>query len=137
MHLFDGKESGLTYRDDVPVAPRQLGFPLQIDSTGRTITVSEAEHVSQLIEQLVLTQPGERASRPEFGCVLPSADEYPGSSDAMVEAIRQALQRWLSDDVAVEHVAVATSTPTINVAIQFVNRRDRQRQIVSFSAVDR
>jgi phage baseplate assembly protein W len=137
MNLFDGRESDVTYRDEIAVTPRQLGFPLQIDSTGRIVTVSEAEHVSQLIEQLVLTQPGERVNRPDFGCTLPPADEYPVSSGATVDAIRQALQHWLSDTVAVEHVAVAPGTATINVAIQFVNQCDQQRQIVSFSAADR
>ena len=45
----------------------QIDFPYHFDGRDRTATVTEAEHVRDLIEQILFTSPGERVNRPEFG----------------------------------------------------------------------
>ncbi len=45
-----------------------LDFPYAIDGTGRSAQTSAADHVRDLIEQVLFTAPGERVMRPTFGC---------------------------------------------------------------------
>ena len=45
-----------------------LRFPFQISERGVAATSGRREIIRQQIEQLLLTIPGERINRPEFGC---------------------------------------------------------------------
>jgi uncharacterized protein len=48
----------------------ELGFPYGIDGHGRTAGAGHDDHIRQLVEQLLLTAPGERVNRPSFGAGL-------------------------------------------------------------------
>ncbi len=48
----------------------QLDFPYRISATGRSATTGDADHVRDLIEQVLFTAPGERVMRPDFGSGL-------------------------------------------------------------------
>ena len=48
----------------------ELAFPYGIDGRGRTADAGRDEHIRELIEQLLLTAPGERVNRPSFGAGL-------------------------------------------------------------------
>ena len=45
-----------------------LDFPYHFDARGRTAETGEADHLRDLIEQVLFTAPGERVMRPDFGC---------------------------------------------------------------------
>jgi phage baseplate assembly protein W len=45
----------------------QLDYPLHFDGRGRTAATTDDEHIRDMIEQLLLTAPGERVNRPTFG----------------------------------------------------------------------
>ena len=47
-----------------------LDFPYHVDGTGRSATTGAADHVRDLIEQVLFTAPGERVMRPDFGSGL-------------------------------------------------------------------
>jgi phage baseplate assembly protein W len=88
-------------------------FPFRIDLASRQAqrAVYEA-HVAQMVRQVLLTTPGERADLPEFGCGL-RALIFAGNS-AVVAAttqmlVQQALERWLSEHLIVRAVAVTSS----------------------------
>lgn len=72
-------------------------FPLQPDTTGRLLYVSDEEAVSQSIEVILGTAPGERQMRPEFGCGI---HELVGETNTAAlrgmvrEKVREALIRW-------------------------------------------
>jgi phage baseplate assembly protein W len=85
-------------------------FPFQIDQGSRQAGQSTYEaHVSQMIRQVLLTSPGERADLPDFGCGL-RALLFAPNSEALVASVRmmvqQALQRWLSEHITVQSVDV-------------------------------
>jgi phage baseplate assembly protein W len=81
-----------------------IAFPFHADRRGRTAHARPADHIHDLIEQLLFTSPGERVMRPDFGCGLldlvfaPNSPELVSTLELSVQA---ALQRWLGDLVEV------------------------------------
>ena len=113
-----------------------VDFPWHVDGRGRTALTDEADHVRDLIEQVLFTAPGERVNRPDFGSGLlqlvfaPASDALGGAVEASVQA---ALQRWLADRVSVEAVEVVTEESTLSVTVRYVVRRTRERQVAEFT----
>jgi phage baseplate assembly protein W len=91
--------------------PRQdYAFPFRIDPASRQAqSVGYEAHVKQMVIQLLLTTPGERADLPEFGCGL-RALIFAGNSDALSATaqmlVQEALARWLSQHLTVRTVEV-------------------------------
>jgi phage baseplate assembly protein W len=85
-------------------------FPFRIDPAARQAArTSYATHVEQMIRQVLLTSPGERADLPEFGCGLRQLIFAPHSEalDATTQIIVQrALDRWLAGQIDVKKVEV-------------------------------
>jgi uncharacterized protein len=85
-------------------------YPFRIDpASGQAAQTGYAKHVDQMIRQVLLTAPGERADLPEFGCGLRQLIFAPHSQalDATTRIlVQQALDRWLSDQVTVQKVTV-------------------------------
>ncbi len=85
-------------------------FPFRIDPGSRQAAhASYEDHVKQLVLQVLLTSPGERADLPEFGCGL-RALIFAANSDALSATtqmlVQQALARWLSEHLTVLAVEV-------------------------------
>jgi len=91
-------------------------FPFRIDpSSHQAAQTSYEAHVDQLIRQVLLTSPGERADLPEFGCGLRQLIFAPHSDalDATTQIIvLQALNKWLSDQITVQKVTVVPPAET-------------------------
>ena len=74
-----------------------------------------------MIRQVLLTDPGERADLPEFGCGLrqlifaPNSDALRASTKVLV---LQGLNRWLSDQVTVTDVNVSASDDGTQLLIE-------------------
>ena len=86
-------------------------FPFRIDPTsGQAAQTSYEAHVEQMIRQVLLTAPGERADLPEFGCGLRQLIFAPHSEalDATTQLlVQEALDRWLAGQIQVRQVQVA------------------------------
>ena len=85
-------------------------FPFRIDGASRQAQRTPySAHVGQMVRQVLLTAPGERAHLPEFGCGLRQLIFAP-KSDALVAStqllIIQSLNRWLSQQIQVLKVQV-------------------------------
>jgi phage baseplate assembly protein W len=91
--------------------PRQdYAFPVRIDpASQQTAQAGYPAHVDQMVRQLLLTTPGERADLPQFGCGLRSLVFAP-DSDALAATVKlrviQALSQWLAGVVTVADVTV-------------------------------
>jgi phage baseplate assembly protein W len=102
------------------------GFPFRIDSASRQAQRTSYErHVTQMVIQVLLTSPGERADLPEFGCGL-RAMLFAPSSPALTATtqllVQHALDRWLSDHLAVTRVEVTSPdgrTEQIDVRVEY------------------
>jgi phage baseplate assembly protein W len=95
-----------------------FAFPLRVDAgAGQVQRAPYAEHVNQLIRQLLLTSPGERVCLPEFGCGLRRLVFAP-QSDALVATVRiqvqQAIAQWLGDQVDLTDVTVLSGANPSN-----------------------
>jgi phage baseplate assembly protein W len=89
---------------------RDLAFPFRIaPGSSQGAEAPYGDHVDQLLRQLLLTSPGERVCLPEFGCGLRRLVFAP-QSEALVASVklqvRQAIERWLADQVRLTDVQV-------------------------------
>lgn len=91
-----------------------FAFPFAIGpGAGQAAQAAYAEHVAQMVRQVLLTDPGERVCLPEFGAGLRRLVFAPMTAglDASVQmAVMQALKRWLSDHIIVRKVSVRAGT---------------------------
>ena len=113
----------------------QIDYPFHFDERGGTASVDEEDHIRDLIEQVLFTNPGERVNRPTFGSGLLQLVFAP-NSDTLAAAtqmnVQSALQQWLGDLIAVEAVEVNNVDSTLEVKIQYVIRRNQQRRVAEF-----
>jgi phage baseplate assembly protein W len=103
-----------------------VDFPLHFDGRGRTAAAGGDDHVRDMIEQLLLTNPGERVNRPDFGGGLldlvfaPNSDEL---AAALQFALQGALQRWLGDVIEVHDLDVQNEDASLRVTVRYLVRR--------------
>ncbi len=113
----------------------QVDYPFRFDSRGRTAGTDEADHIRDLIAQVLFTSPGERVMRPDFGSGLlqlvfaPNSDVLEATTHMLVQS---ALQRWLGDRIVVETVNIEAVDATLRVTVQYVIRRDGNRVTGTF-----
>jgi len=113
-----------------------IDFPLHLDSRGRSALTDESDHVRDLIEQLIFTDPGERVNRPDFGCGLLQLVFAPNSPElaATVQfTLRAALQRWLDEVIEVRALSVEAQDSSITVQLSYLLRRTQQETSASFT----
>jgi len=91
---------------------QDYAFPLRVDAgSQQTAQAQYAAHVEQMIEQILLTTPGERVNNPQFGCGLRTLVFAPMSQALQVSAtiqVTQALGQWLAGVITVSNVTVLT-----------------------------
>ncbi len=117
-------------------AIRSIRYPITVDvALGRlTVETDYAEHVEQMIKQVLLTAPGERAHRPDFGCGLRRmlfAPNDPSGASLMQLAVYQALTRWLSTVIDVGAVEVTAYDSTLEVRVTYVLKARQERRILN------
>ncbi len=115
----------------------QLDFPYHFDGRGRTADTDDADHVRDLIEQVLFTSPGERVMRPDFGSGLLALVFEPNSTALAATTqmlVQGALQQYLGNLIAVEAVEVEAVDGTFSVSVRYVVRRDGTVRLDSFAA---
>ena len=112
-----------------------IDFPFHFDSRGRTAATDEDDHIRDMIEQFLLTSPGERVNRPEFGSGLLQLVFAPNSPElaaALQFTIQAGLLQWLGDVIEVERVEVTSEDSTLRIQIEYVIRRTGEKRSESF-----
>ena len=112
-----------------------VDFPLRFDPRGRTAECDESAHVRDMIEQLLLTMPGERVNRPDFGCGLMHAvfaANSPELAATLEFGTRAALQRFLGDVIDVRRLSVTADEATLRVAVDYIIRRNGEARTDEF-----
>lgn len=115
----------------------QLDFPYHFDSRGRTAQSDDANHIRDLIEQVLFTSPGERVMRPDFGSGVLSMVFEPNSTvlAATIQMLVQgALQQYLGNLISVQAVEVEALESTFSVSVRYVVLRDGTTRLDSFAA---
>jgi uncharacterized protein len=114
----------------------QIDFPFHFDSRGETARTGYADHVRDMIEQLLFTDPGERVNRPDFGCGLRQLVFAPNSPElaATVRFSAQAsLTQWLGDVIEVGALDVASDDATLTVSITYAIRATGAVETATFT----
>ena len=102
---------------------KQLAFPFRIGGDGRSLTADtlDAQVLGEL-EQLILTNPGERTFLPAFGggasrLLFETAD----ANAALVAkaTLTQAIQNWLAGRAILQGLDVSVSGAAINITIAY------------------
>jgi hypothetical protein len=111
-------------------------YPFGVDAgAGRLAQEPDyAQHVEQMIRQVLLTAPGERINRPDFGCGLRQMVFAP-NSDAAAQLLRvmvqQAVERWLDSVITVDTVDVLATTEVLQVRLVYVLKARGDRRYLN------
>jgi phage baseplate assembly protein W len=112
-----------------------LAFPYNFDSTGHTAQTDLPGHIRDMIEQILLTSPGERVNRPTFGSGTAQLVFAPNSdvlATAQQQAIQAGLQQWLSDLIRVQSVTVTANDATLLITVVYTIIQTQQQQTQQF-----
>jgi uncharacterized protein len=92
-------------------------------------------YLRQLIHQVLLTAPGERINRPEFGAGvrrLVFAPLSPATASLAQATVYQALDTWLGTLIRVEDVQVATREPgRLDITVTYLVRARGERRFLN------
>lgn len=108
---------------------RALSFPFHADDHGAAATSGPAAMIREQIEQVLLTIPGERVDRPDFGCGVQllvfetTSPEVVASTEYLV---RTELRRHLGALLTVDAVRVRTDDSALLVDVLYTVRATGQ-----------
>jgi phage baseplate assembly protein W len=107
-----------------------VGFPFALTG-GQFRTRIDADALHGRIVQVLFTEPGERVGLPEFGCglfrlVFEPNDELLAA--ALGYTVREALDRWLGAEIAVDGVDIGHDDGGVRVEIGYTRRADLVRE---------
>jgi uncharacterized protein len=106
-----------------------IDFPFHFDDRGRTAATDDDDHIRDMIEQLLFTNPGERVNRPDFGSGLLQmvfAPNSPELASALQFTMQAALQRYLGDLIDLQSLEVTAEDARLNVVVKYIVRRTQQ-----------
>jgi uncharacterized protein len=111
-------------------------FPVTVD-VGRGELTKERDYptyVAGLIRQVLLTAPGERVNRPDFGAGLRRMVFSPiddSTATLTQTVVLQALNRWLGTLITVNDVRVKADQSTLTVDVSYTLRSRGTQQILN------
>ena len=112
-----------------------IDFPFHFDARGRTASAGADEHIRDMIEQMLFTNPGERVNRPDFGSGLRQMVFAPNSPEiaaAVQFTVQASLQQWLGDVIAVQSLEVASEDSTLRVELSYIVLRTSEQRAEVF-----
>ena len=119
-----------------PSQPAPIAAPLHFDGRGRTAATPADQHLRDLIEDVLLTAPGERVMRPTFGSGMlqlafaPSSDQLAAALQVLVQG---ALQSCLGDLIEVANVTVTQDDGSLTVSVAYTVRSTGQNTTATFA----
>jgi phage baseplate assembly protein W len=106
-----------------------IEYPFQFDGRGRTAATDANDHIRDMIEQLLFTNPGERVNQPDLGSGLLQMVFAPASTElaaALQLTVQAALQRFLGDLISLQQVQVTAQDSALTVVVQYVLNQTQQ-----------
>lgn len=113
-----------------------LRHPLSIDDARGRIAQEQdySEHIEQLVLQVLLTAPGERINRPDFGCGVKRLVFAPGGDVAATlaqTAVYQALTKWLPEAISVNEVTARADGAVLQIRIGYIIKARGERRYLN------
>ena len=113
-----------------------IKYPFAIDS-GHGKLAEESDypsHVEQLMMQVLMTAPGERVNRPDFGCGIRQMVFAPNSevSASLAQvSVYEALTHWLSSVIEVSEVEVEADGAMLKLKIVYILKARMERRYLN------
>jgi phage baseplate assembly protein W len=121
---------------------RGLAFPFSVDHRG-SLAMTNGE-VNDSIQMVLMTAPGERVMRPDFGCRIWDQLFEPINANTMglmAVSVREALSRWEPrielDDVRVEPDPSIQGAVKIELDYRIKTTNDRRNLVFPFYTIPR
>lgn len=113
-----------------------IKHPLAVDLARGRIAEEEiyAEHIEQMMFQILFTAPGERVNRPDFGCGIKRLVFAPNSevSASLAQVvIFQALTKWLGDAITVNDVKAIAIEERLEIKITYTLKSKGERRYLN------
>lgn len=120
-------------------APKVMSWPLEgIDQNGRLTYASDDDSVRQVIRNILLTSPGERLMRPQFGTGLFDFIHQPNNEttrNVMANVVKKSIEQW-ETRVEVESVEVLperNNLSVVQISIRYRMRHTQQKAQLSLA----
>jgi phage baseplate assembly protein W len=113
-----------------------IDFPFHLDPAGRTATAAPVDHIREMVELVLFTNPGERVNRPDFGAGLRNLVFGPNSPElaaALKISTQAALQRWLGDLISVDELTVTSEDATLSATVGYTVTATGQHQTITLT----
>ncbi|WP_437338767.1 GPW/gp25 family protein [Sorangium sp. So ce296] len=113
-----------------------IDHPFRFDPRGAAATTDDDDHVRDMLEQLLLTSPGERVNRPDFGCGLLRQVFEPNSLELAAGVqftVQASILRWLGDIIEPQAVEVTADDGALRVTVSYARRRTGERRAETFT----
>jgi phage baseplate assembly protein W len=114
----------------------EVDFPYHVDGRGRTADTTPDDHLTDLIEQVLFTAPGERVMRPDFGSGLLGLVFEPGGPELVAttqHVVQGSLQQELGHLIAVDAVEVTQDEGALTVQVRYVPLATREPATATFT----
>ena len=111
-------------------------FPLRTDQSGGRVLIEPdySRYVSQLIRQVLLTSPGERIDRPDFGAGLRRLVFSPASETTatlLQTTVFQALDTWLGQLIKVNDVRATFDAGRLDVEVTYTLKARGTQEVLN------
>lgn len=114
---------------------QDIDYPFHVGGRGRTATTEYDEHVHDMLEQLIFTNPGERVNRPDLGSGVLQLVFSPNSPElaaALQFTLKAAVQHWLGDLIDMRELEVVSLDSALTVDVQYAVRATGTQRAASF-----
>ena len=113
-----------------------INYPFHFNSKGRTEITEYADHIRDMVEQLLFTTPGERVNRPDFGSGLLQMVFEPNSPEVAATLqflVQSNLQQYLGELIQLQAVNVESEDSTLTVTVRYLIRRTEEQRTEQFT----
>jgi phage baseplate assembly protein W len=128
--------------EDGSFVGRGFGWPLQVDQTGSIRLTDGPDSLDRAITMVLMTAPGERLMRPEFGCRIWELMFEPVTGNLLgliAQYVRDALARWEPrvevDEVIPTVDAAHDSLVRIAIGYHVRSTNDRRNLVYPFYVI--
>jgi phage baseplate assembly protein W len=113
-----------------------IDYPFHFDRRGRTAVADENDHIRDMIEEFIFTNPGERVNRPDFGSGLMQmvfAPNNPELAAALKHTLQAGLLRYLGDIIEIQALDVESIDAELRVLVRYSIRRTGEQRVDTYT----